>query len=251
MRIVALIAAIATTVVLGGCAHPISIAPNLASIDTKTSLPEKVKAKIAYYIPQESLNREVTTPGGGGDNVRYFPYRDAEVGYEKMLSNTFETVVKRTQPAGSNKVLDGDTNFLLEPELITISGSTGFFTWPPTNFSVDMTSRVRDLSGKLVGSPRVLGAASVEGIFDMKGNHGITGQNAMEDALQKMQASLVEFFRDLLNGGSPSASPTLRSGRNAVSQTEERLVGLRALLEKGLINTDEYEKKRKDILNDH
>jgi hypothetical protein len=30
--------------------------------------------KAAYYISDEDRAREVTTPGGGGDKVRYFPY---------------------------------------------------------------------------------------------------------------------------------------------------------------------------------
>lgn len=246
MRINSIISIFGVFALLGGCAHPISIAPSIPAAESKNSPHQLVNAKIGYYIPDEALSREVTTPGGGGDNVRYFPYRDAEAGYRKMLENTFTSVSKVPQPTGSKESQANELSFVIEPELVTNSGSTGFFTWPPTNFSVDLTSRIRDSSGKLLASPRVIGAASVGSILDMSGNFGITGQNAMADALLKMQTSLVEVFNDLMGtGGSNDA----RIG--TVNKTADRLTSLKELLERRLIDPAEYEKKRKEILDNH
>ena len=102
------------------------------------------------------MSLEVTTPDGGGDNVRYYPYRDMDAGYAQMLGNVFSDVIKMQAPSGLAK-LEADLDYVVQPEIMTSSGGSGLLTWPPTNFSVDMTSSIRDMSGSLVAKPRVLG----------------------------------------------------------------------------------------------
>ena len=109
---------------------------------------------MGYFIPQASLDLEVTTPGGGGDNVRYFPYRDIDAGFQRMLANVFETAVRvASMPSSADMQRDGMA-VILSPILITSSRSTGVFTWPPTNFSTDITALVRGAPEALVCNPR-------------------------------------------------------------------------------------------------
>jgi hypothetical protein len=97
----------AVVVILSGCAHPIKIAPDIAKIEQNGNASARIMASVGYYIPPELESLEVTTPGGGGDNVRYYPYRAMEPGFKKMLSNVFSGVVKL--PAAP--VFSGATNF--------------------------------------------------------------------------------------------------------------------------------------------
>eukprot|EP01034_Spumella_vulgaris_P042800 gene42800-53104_t len=213
--------------VLGGCAHPISIQPKVENIERSAGAPERFKAKVGYFIPQASLDLEVTTAGGGGDNVRYFPYRDIDAGFQRMLANVFETAVRvASMPS---------------------SGSTGVFTWPPTNFSIDLTTHVRDGAGALVASPRVVGAASVGSILDMKGNFGLTGQLAMQDALLKSQAMLHEAVASKLASIPSSSAPAQPGAARVMSPVEERLRALRELRDKDLLTPEEYERRRQQI----
>ena len=63
--------------ILGGCAHPITIAPDIASVGIVKQ--RKSSKSIGYYFA-ESAEKEVTTAGGGGDSIRYKPYKDLETG---------------------------------------------------------------------------------------------------------------------------------------------------------------------------
>src|SRR5215472_14897197 len=87
--------------VLAGCAHPVNVEPDLGRVGGGNA--PRIAAKVAYHVPPEVANIEVTTPGGGGDNVRYNPYAAMSAGYQKMLSNVFETVI----PLGSMSELNG------------------------------------------------------------------------------------------------------------------------------------------------
>jgi hypothetical protein len=231
-----------------GCAHPISVVPKGDAIVRSVESQEKLKKKVGFYISAEALNLEVTTPGGGGDNVRYFPYRDMEAGYQKMLTNVFDDVVRVAKVDDLSEFQRGGLSYVFIPEMVTSSGSTGFFTWPPTNFTVDLTSKIRDVAGKLVSSPRVIGVGSFpDGAIAMKGNFGITGQLAMQDALLKTQAALFEAL-------SASRAPSIVNAPFANSRSiglsaESRLLQLKDLLDKKLIDTSEYEKKKTEILN--
>ena len=112
---------------LVGCAHPISVAPKADIVTANAAAKGKLKTKVGFFISPESLKLEVTTPGGGGDNVRYFPYRDLEVGYQKMLSGVFTGVVRVSKLNDPAEFERGDLVYIFTPEMITNSGSTGFF----------------------------------------------------------------------------------------------------------------------------
>ena len=230
---------------LGGCAHPIKVGPDIAVIDQKISTNAAAPARIGYYIPPELLALEVTTPGGGGDNVRYYPYRDIEPGFERLLSKLFSDVVRLPAPPAYSGEIHQKLDYVFEPLISTSSGSTGFFTWPPTNFSVDLTSTIRDASGKMIASPRVLGVGTA-GTSERIADHGIAGRRAMEDALVKMQVALRElsFLKHEESGPLTHYPP-----RDVSNSAASRLTNLSELMARGLISKGEYDAKRKEIID--
>lgn len=224
---------------LAGCAHPIQITPDMTRLERVSTTPARLAVKAGYYIPPEVESVEITTQGGGGDNVRYYPYRDMASGFQKMLSNVFESVVKLASPADKPVLVREGINYVIVPSLVTSSGGSGFFTWPPTNFSVDLTSQIRNTDGQLIASPRVIGTGSAD-TGERLSEHGIAGRRAMEDALMKMQSALFEAnFHGLVQSSSPAVK----------SSIAERLAHIKELKDSGLITEQEYDVKRKEILN--
>ena len=130
-------------------------------------------------------------------------------------------------------------------EYLDNTGS-GLFTWPPTNFTVDLTCNVRDSTGTLMATPRVVGTGSAETGERLR-HHGIAGERAMEDALTKMQAALLETRF----GGGPSNGQISRpqTSGGMTRDSAVRFAHLKELRDKGLINQAEYEAKRKAILD--
>lgn len=224
--------------VLAGCAHPIQITPDTTRLERVSTTPDRLAVKAGYYIPPEVESVEITTQGGGGDNVRYYPYRDMASGFQKMLSNVFENVVKLASPADKSVLVRDGINYVIVPSVVTSSGGSGLFTWPPTNFSVDLTSQIRSTDGKLIASPRVIGTGSAD-TGERLSEHGIAGRRAMEDALMKMQSALFEAN---FHGLAQSSSSAVKSS------IAERLAHIKELKDSGLITEQEYDVKRKEIL---
>ena len=236
--------AITAVLLVAGCAHPITVIPDASRLERSSTAPVRIAANVGYYIPPAASSIEITTPGGGGDNVRYFPYRDIETGFQKMLSNVFASAVKLNSISDSSGIARDRIDYVIVPEIVTTSGGSGLFTWPPTSFTVDLTCNVRDSSGTLIASPRVVGAGGAE-TSERLPEHGIAGRRAMEDALLKMQASLLETR---LRATSSDARATQPRSPASGSTASGRLAELKELKDKGLISQEEYEAKRKAIL---
>lgn len=238
------------TALLTGCAHPIDVTPKAAGLDVSTGamMQPKIPAKAAYYIASDLTKLEVTTPGGGGDNVRYYPYQAIESGFQKILANVFGSAIKLDAAPTTADLASKGINYLVVPTIVTTSGSTGFFTWPPTNFSVDLTSQVRSQDGTIISTPRVVGVGAAE-TGERLGDHGIAGRRAMADALVKMQAALLEI-RMIQPTAQSQASIPITKSQNGANSIEERLSRLKSLFNQGLLNKDEYNKKRTALLDE-
>ena len=227
------------TFIMVGCAHPINVEPDVARLSPSST--NRIGFKVGYHVPPEVANLEVTTPGGGGDNVRYNPYAALSSGYRTMLSNVFETVVS-VATLGQVQSSPGPTvDYVMIPMVVTNSGGSNFFTWPPENFTVDLTTSIRDKEGKVVATPRVVGVATAttsERLVD----HGFSGRRAFEDALRKMEIALREWSAGSKSGNSISAAGS--------PQTADRLNRLKDLFDRKMISEQEYQTKRKAILAD-
>jgi hypothetical protein len=170
----------------GGCAHPISLATDAGTIaGTGTA---KIDRKVGLAITDEQKKREVTTPGGGGDKVSYFPYRDLESGLYFALSQSFSGV-SRVSGASDPKVAADGLTLIIVPEITTQSHSPSMLTWPPTVFTIDLSCTVKDPQDRVVTQFRVQGEGRAE--FDeFKSDTSLAAKRAAQDALKKLVKAL-------------------------------------------------------------
>jgi hypothetical protein len=181
---------------LGGCAHPISVSGDAAALAGTSAAAAKVDRKVGLLITEEQRKREVTSPGGGGDKVSYFPYRDLETGLYVALNEVFTGVTRLAGPA-DEKVRSEGVTLIIAPEIITTSHSPSLLTWPPTVFTIELTCSVKDTDARELTRIRVQGEGRAE--FDeFKSDPSLSAKRASTDALKK----LVKSFSD--------AKPVLR-----------------------------------------
>lgn len=174
-------------VLLVGCAHPISMRPDLDAVKVKDLA--QIDKKVGFYISDANKALEVTTPGGGGDKVRYFPYRDIEPGFYKALTETFRDVSKIKNLSDTDEIRKSGIALLIVPEIKTTSSSTSGLTWPPTQFSVSLACTITDASGRLVRQLNVSGEGAAE-FSEFKSNFSLSAVRATNDALVKLMAAL-------------------------------------------------------------
>ncbi len=176
-------------IALLGCAHPITLNPDLATIQAKGN--PLIDKQVGFHISDASKAQEITTPGGGGDKVRYFPYRDLEPGIYKALTEVFRSVSKVKDPKDLESLRTSGISLLIVPEITTTSASPSPFTWPPTQFSVTLACTVTDAAGKPVRSFSVTGNGKAE--FDeFKSNFSLAAVRASNDALSQLVTVLGE-----------------------------------------------------------
>ena len=178
----------AASVALFGCAHPINMKPNIDAI--KGVATAVIDKQVGYHISEANMAVEVTTPGGGGDKVRYFPYRDMDAGFYKALSEVFKGVSKIANPKDAVAIAKSGITVLIVPEITTTSSSPSPFTWPPTKFTVTLNCSVVDANGQNLTSIKVQGEGQAE--FDeFKGNFSRSAVRASDDALKKLVQALA------------------------------------------------------------
>ena len=181
--------------VLGGCAHPINIAPDIAKIEQAPDA-QRIETSAGYYIAAERRDLSVTTAGGGGDKVRYQPYREIETGFYKMLTNVFKDVTLLKSPTDTEAIRKNALNFIVTPTISTESSSPSPFTWPPTRFTVNLSCDITDAEGKPVVNKSVVGEGMAE--FDeFKADFSLAGKRAAQEALRKMQEALLKETPEL------------------------------------------------------
>lgn len=174
---------VAAIALLAGCAHPILIAPDIASISTRAT--PLINKKVGYFISAQNRELEVITPGGGGDKIRYFPYRDLETGLFKVLMGTFASVTRMEKVPTAETLRAEGLAFAVTPKITTQSNSDSIFTWPPTSFTVEIECNTLTESGSEISSTRVVGFGNAT--FDeFKGDFGLAAKRASTDALNKL-----------------------------------------------------------------
>lgn len=190
MKIVKLVTSIVVVFALASCAHPIIISPESSKIALSSS-DQPIKKNVAYYIADDLTNLEVITPGGGGDKISYKPYRDIELGFYQMLSNSFASVTKLKSIDDQSSIDKNKIDYIIRPVVTTDSSSPSKFTWPPTKFTVELSCDISDEKGNALFSKKVTGEGNAE-FAEFKYDHALSGKRATEDALLKMQKTLVD-----------------------------------------------------------
>lgn len=181
-------AAIAAMMFLAGCAHTINTTPPLNTISADgIAKSDKV---VGLYISKEQRALLVTTPGGGGDKVRYSPYADAEPAFNHMLSNLYAKVVALASLDDKAAWEANKIAYVFTPTITTTSKSSSAFTWPPTNFTVTLDCKATDASGTSVWNSKVTGTG--EAVFDeFKHDFGLAARRASKDAFNQLQKEIA------------------------------------------------------------
>ena len=222
-----------TAFLLGGCAHSISISPDFNTI-SKAGSNNKIDKSIAIYYT-DNIDKEVITPGGGGDKVKYKPYKDLDAALLRVFSNFFKEV-DTSQNQQSNS-----SDYIASISLTTNSSSPSLFTWPPTIFSIDIQLDIKDNKSNQILRIQERGEGRAE-FHEFKGNFGLSAQRATTDAINKLQSSL----NSKLN--TPQISSQSRSSESSKQDTEMKLRELKTLYDKGLIDRNLYLSRQRAIL---
>lgn len=184
MKKLLVIATLLGTLTLTGCAHPIKINPQLDELAQADVA--KVDKSVAYYISREDREREVTTPGGGGDMVSYRPYADLETGIYKVLTTKYSQVYLLKDPADKAFLAEKGISYVFLPKITTNSSSNSAFTWPPTTFEITMDCSVTDPAGTQLWQRQVGGMGEAT-FSEFKYDFGLAAHRAGKDVLTSLQ----------------------------------------------------------------
>ena len=190
MRILRLGIALTAAVFAAGCAHPMMIKPDIASLAVPAEA-SRIQKSVGLYISAENRNKQVTTPGGGGDKVSYRPYADIETGLYKVLGNVFQNVEVLSSISEGESIAKHSLVYIVVPEIATTSSSSGFFTWMATDFTVDLSCKISDVAGRTLTTVSSTGTGHAD-FSELKSDMSRAGERASQDALTKLQASLLQ-----------------------------------------------------------
>ena len=167
---------------LAACAHPINLEP--------TKLPERddaklVAKKVGYVLTDTDRAKEVTTPGGGGDKVSYYPYRDMEKAIRASLRAVYQDVSSLKSPNDAAAIKEAGVAYIFLPEISTTSSSSSPFTWPPTQFTVNVICTVTDPQGAVLAKVASTGAGAAE-FSEFKSDFSLSARRAVAEAVEKL-----------------------------------------------------------------
>lgn len=171
---------------LGACAHPIVISPLKTPIRGDASLSSR---NVAYVMTDGDRNKQVTTEGGGGDKVSYFPYRDLEKAVRDALRAVYSDVFVIKSSSDSGAIRENGISLIFAPEISTSSNSQSAFTWPPTQFTIDLSCNVTDSAGNDISRIRVVGSGAAE-FSELRTDFGLAGRRAASELAEKLKQEI-------------------------------------------------------------
>lgn len=173
-----------------GCAHQIQLTPNLDDL-RGTTVDNKIEKNVGYYISAVDKATEVISPGGGGDDVKYYPYKDTEAALNTLLSKVFSRVYSVPSLDDSAFVEEKGISYIFTSSIKTDSSSSSAFTWPPTDFTFELTCTATDVGGKEVWVKTVSAAGNAE-YDEFKSDFSLSARRASEEAYEQMLAELIK-----------------------------------------------------------
>jgi hypothetical protein len=171
--------------VTAGCAHPVSVRPDINYPSGQT-----VDTSVGYFISDANRKLEVTTPAGGGDKIRYFPYRDMEPAILSTLGSVFHKVYSVPETGRTAYVTDHHLTFVFEPILTTNSSGNSAIFWPATEFDLTIKVTALNASGQVLWNRDFTGHGHIE-----KGRSLIDvppAKEAATEAFGKLRKALIE-----------------------------------------------------------
>ena len=189
MHAISRFAVLAAALLVVGCAHQINITPPLNTLDAKDIV--RIDKTVGYYISPADRSKGVKTPGGGGDKVKYLPYRESEPALNQVLSNLFTKVVSIPSLDDKQFIANNNIAYVFVPTIDTDSASDSAFTWPPTRFTVTLDCRAVDSSGATVWQKKVTGQGNSE-FSEFKHDMSLSARRASRNAFLNLQREINE-----------------------------------------------------------
>ena len=181
-------ASLLCALLLAACAHPISLAPNLTKLDPPASVARP--GTVGLYVSAADKERQFITPGGGGDKVSYYPYRELEAGIYKTLGSVYERVIVVASPTDVDALTKAGVSMVARPQIITQSSSSSLLTWPPTDFQIQLSCTFADVGGTAIAETLVTGVGHAD-FGEFKSDFSLAAKRAAEDALNKTQKAIL------------------------------------------------------------
>ena len=169
-----------------GCAHQIEITPK---VDALRDNGDKLPKSVALVITDEQKQLQVTTPGGGGDKVTYTPYADLNTPLYVTLSEVFDKVYLVGSEAEKQSIQDKSVDYVMVPEIITNSSSNSAFTWPPTDFTTQLSCNFYDRDENLVTTINVTGDGKAE-FKEFTSDFSLSARRSTEEAMKALRAEV-------------------------------------------------------------
>ncbi len=194
MQVIIKSMSILVLVVITGCAHKINLTPPLNTLDGEGF--SSIEKNVGYFISEENRVKEVETPGGGGDKVKYTPYGDLEPALKHALSNVFSNVHAVPSINDSKFINENKISYVFIPTVTTNSSSPSLLTWPPTDFTIALQCRAIDEAGNEVWKTQIEGKGHAE--FDQfKHDFSLAARKAVKEALLKLgsEISKTDVFK--------------------------------------------------------
>jgi hypothetical protein len=181
-----LAAALATAALLAGCSHPITMITETAP---PRSLAHLIPKKVAYVMTDAQRDLQVTTAGGSGDRVSYYPYRDLEKSIRDALRGVYRNVIV-LRTAGDAKANEAaGVSLVFTPQIKTDSSSSSWVTWPPTSFTAEVSCVVSDAAGAEVTRVRATGSGAAE-FGEFNGDYGLAARRAARQMTSQLSSEI-------------------------------------------------------------
>ena len=173
---------------LGGCTHAIQMNPDLDAL--RGAEEERLDIAVAYYVSLSQNLEVVTSASGGGDSIKYYPYRDTETAMRTILSEKFRKVYALKSSIEDPLVAEKDIKYVFTPELQTSSKSDSAFFWPPTSFTVQLTCKAYSADGEELWSKQVTGYGTATK-SEFQDNFSAAAHKASTDAFRRMRDQIL------------------------------------------------------------
>jgi hypothetical protein len=187
MRSIARLLVLAVALLVVGCAHQINISPPLNTLEAGNVT--RIDKTVGYYISAADKAKDVTTPGGGGDKVKYLPYQESEPALKQVLSNIFSKVVPIPSLDDKPFITTNEIVLIFVPSVVTDSSSESAVTWPPTKFTVTLDCRAVDRSGATIWQKQVKGEGKAE-YSEFKHDFSLAARRASKEAFLNLQSEI-------------------------------------------------------------
>lgn len=179
-------AGLAMAALLAGCSHPITMITETAPARSVAHL---IPKKVAYVMTDAQRDLQVTTAGGSGDRVSYYPYRDLEKSLRDALRAVYRNVivVRTANDAKANET--AGVSLVFTPQIKTDSSSSSWVTWPPTSFTAEVSCVVSDAAGAEVARVRATGNGAAE-FGEFNGDYGLAARRAARQLTSQLSSEI-------------------------------------------------------------